>query len=111
MYLSKNIYLKIYIGLQNYKLKWKGPYGRRNKWEKYPKQEDLQKDTEQASTVGCDIVIFLVFNDFSSGQDTDGHKYSGFAVGAPCEAAYKSGYTVVKKLKTKYMHSRVLSYF
>jgi len=85
----------ILLGLQNYKLKWKGPYGRKNKFDKYPSQEDLEHDTFQASTVGCDIVIFLVFNDFSSGQDTDGHKYSGFAVGAPCEAAYKSGYTVI----------------
>ena len=46
--------------------------------------------------VDCDVVVFLVFNDFSTGQNTDGHKYSGFAVGAPCEASQKSGYTVVK---------------
>ena len=49
----------------------------------------------QASTVGCDVVVFLVFNDFSTGQNTDGHKYSGFANGAPCEASQASGYTVV----------------
>merc|ERR1712156_127873 len=34
-------------------------------------------------------------NDFSTGQNTDGYKYSGFAVGAPCEASQKSGYTVI----------------
>lgn len=83
------------LGLHNYKLKWKGPYGRTDKSQKYPSTEHLQYDTYQASLVGCDIVVFLVFNDFSTGQNTDGHKYSGFAVGAPCEAAQKSGYTVI----------------
>ena len=41
------------------------------------------------------MVIFLVFNDYSSGQESQGHKYSGFAVGGPCEAAQKSGYAVI----------------
>ena len=50
--------------------------------------------------VDCDVVVFLVFNDFSTGQNTDGHKYSGFAVGAPCEASQKSGYTVVNFLES-----------
>jgi len=83
------------LGLHNYKLKWKGPYGRTDKSSKYPSSEHLEYDTYQASLVGCDVVVFLVFNDFSTGQNTDGHKYSGFAVGAPCEAAQKSGYTVI----------------
>jgi len=83
------------LGLHNYKLKWKGPYGRTDKASKYPSTEHLQYDTYQASLVDCDVVVFLVFNDFSTGQNTDGHKYSGFAVGAPCEASQKSGYTVI----------------
>ena len=76
-------------------MKWKGPYGRSDKAEKYPSTDNLKYDVVQASTVGCDVVVFLVFNDFSTGQNTDGHKYSGFAVGAPCEASQASGYTVV----------------
>jgi len=83
------------LGLHNYKLKWKGPYGRTDRTSKYPSTENLEYDTYQASLVGCDMVVFLVFNDFSTGQNTEGHKYSGFAVGAPCEAAQKSGYTVI----------------
>ena len=52
-------------------------------------------------------MVFLVFNDFSTGQNTDGHKYSGFANGAPCEASQASGYTVVsykdllRKIRTR----------
>jgi len=83
------------LGLHNYKLKWKGPYGRSDKAEKYPSSDNLKYDVLQASTVGCDVVVFLVFNDFSTGQNTDGHKYSGFANGAPCEASQASGYTVI----------------
>merc|ERR1711935_948520 len=62
---------------------------------KYQSSDNLKYDVLQASTVGCDVVVFLVFNDFSTGQNTDGHKYSGFATGAPCEASQASGYTVI----------------
>ena len=65
------------VGLQNYKLKWKGPYARTDKANRYP--DKLKEDTLRVSKIGCDVVVFLVFNDFSSGQDVAGHKYSGFA--------------------------------
>ena len=40
------------------------------------KQKRLSENYQPvlASTVGCDVVVFLVFNDFSTGQNTDGHK-------------------------------------
>ena len=44
------------------------------------------------------MVVFLVFNDYTQTSETNGHKYSGFAVGGPCEAynsGGKSGYTVI----------------
>jgi len=81
------------LGLQNYKLKWKGPYARTDKANRYP--DKLKEDTLRVSKIGCDVVVFLVFNDFSSGQDVAGHKYSGFAVGGPCEQDQAKGYTVI----------------
>ena len=46
--------------------------------------------------VGCDIVVFLVFNEFTSctGGGSDGHQFSGIAEGGACEGAYGSGYVI-----------------
>jgi hypothetical protein len=88
------LYKYLILGLHNYKLKWKGPYARSDVENRYPDQ--LEEDTIRASGSGCDIVVFLVFNDFSDGSgETSGHKYSGFAAGGPCEASRGSGYTVI----------------
>ena len=56
------------LGLQNYKLKWKGPYGRSDKTNRYPSR--LVEDTK--ATKGCDIVVFMVFNDFTQELETSG---------------------------------------
>jgi len=81
------------LGLQNYQFAWKGPYARLDKEKRYP--DRLKEDTKRVAHLGCDAVVFMVFNDFSSGQNQVGHKYSGFAVGGPCEAAQEKGYAVI----------------
>ena len=43
----------------------------------------------------CDAVVFLVFNDFTTQTSTDGHEFSGFVKGAPCENHLGSGYVVM----------------
>ena len=43
----------------------------------------------------CDAVVFLVFNNFQAENATDGHKFSGFVKGAPCESHLGSGYMVM----------------
>ena len=65
------------LGLQNYQFAWKGPYARLDKEKRYP--DRLKEDTKRVAHLGCDAVVFMVFNDFSSGQNQVGHKYSGFA--------------------------------
>lgn len=56
----------------------------------------MKKDTKRASELGvCDAVVFLVFNDFQAQNATDGHKFSGFVKGAPCESHLGSGYLVM----------------
>ena len=51
---------------------------------------------DRASGLGvCDAVVFLVFNDFVEQNATDGHKFSGFVKGAPCESHLGSGYLVM----------------
>ena len=44
---------------------------------RYP--DKLEEDTLRVARIGCDIVVFMVFNDFSTGQNQAGHKYSGFS--------------------------------
>ena len=46
--------------------------------------------------VGCDIVVFLVFNEFKSCAEggSDGHQFSGIAEGGACEGTYGSGYVI-----------------
>ena len=46
--------------------------------------------------VGCDIVVFLVFNEFNSctGGGSDGHQFSGIAEGGVCEGTSGSGYVI-----------------
>ena len=56
------------LGLQNYKLKWKGPYARSDKTQRYP--GNMEYDTKR--TRGCDVVVFMVFNDFIQEQETSG---------------------------------------
>lgn len=45
--------------------------------------------------------VFLIFNDFSNVDATDGHDISGYAEGAPCEAHLGSGFTAVVDQGTK----------
>jgi hypothetical protein len=54
-------------------------------------------------------VIFLVFNNYTSAQTTNGHKYSGFVEGGPCENNFGRGYAVIvdqgiKELKIGFQH-------
>ena len=49
----------------------------------------------QANLGNCDAVVFLVFNNFVAQNATDGHQFSGFVKGAPCEAHRGSGYIVM----------------
>ena len=81
-----------FLGLHNYQLAWKGPWARSDKVKRYPDQ--LEFDTYRTLSHQCDVVIFLVFNDFTHGE-SNGHKYSGFSKGGPCEQAEKKGYAVV----------------
>lgn len=91
--MAMRVLLYTLIGMQNYKLKWKGPYARLDKAERYPGK--MQEDSKRVAHLGCDVPVFLVFNDFTQVSETNGHKYSGFAVGGPCEAGFGSGYTVI----------------
>ena len=45
--------------------------------------------------LGCDAVLFLVFNNYTAAQSTNGHKYSGFVEGGPCENTLGRGYAVI----------------
>ena len=43
----------------------------------------------------CDATVFIVFNDFAAQSTTDGHQFSGFVKGAPCETEHGTGYIVM----------------
>ena len=45
--------------------------------------------------MGCDAVMFMVFNNYTAAQTTNGHKYSGFVQGGPCENKFGKGYAVI----------------
>ena len=40
-------------------------------------------------------MVFLVFNNFTGVSGSDGHKYSGFVEGAPCDDVKGKGYAVI----------------
>ena len=39
--------------------------------------------------------MFMVFNNYTAAQTTNGHKYSGFVQGGPCENKFGKGYAVI----------------
>ncbi|CAB4062547.1 unnamed protein product [Lepeophtheirus salmonis] len=82
------------LGLENIRLTWKGPFDRHDKNLRYP--EDPEHDSKSVSS-SCDVAIFLVFNDYSTGLDatTNGHLYSGFTKGGACELGEGKGYAVI----------------
>jgi len=57
----------------------------------------LGKDVLSVSDYGCDAVVFLVFNKFSTDckTKTSGHEYGGVSYGGMCEQKQGLGYTVV----------------
>ena len=67
----------------------------------------------QANLGNCDAVVFLVFNNFVAQNATDGHQFSGFVKGAPCEAHRGSGYIVMVDQgfwKTEWTGAQILSH-
>ena len=70
-----------------------GPWQRTDHADRFPNQAAL--DTYEARSWGCDIVAFLVFNDFSNVDATDGFDTSGVAVGGACEQEEGRGFIIV----------------
>ena len=81
------------LGLHNYKLKWKGPYERSDAHLRYP--DNIIEDTKRLGASGCDVVVYLIFNDYSTSTQSTGHKYVSFSEGGPCEAQYGTGYAAI----------------
>ncbi len=77
----------------SFRLRWAGPWERSDVTERYPSR--AIQDAKAASKYGCDIPIFLVFNDYSNSEGTDGHKFSGLTQGGACESSIGSGYLIV----------------
>ena len=80
-----------------------GPWQRSDYQDRFP--QNAARDTYEARNWGCDIVTFLVFNDFTSVAATDGFATSGVAVGGACEQEEGRGFIVVAdqgKLRTEF---------
>merc|ERR1711945_83490 len=54
-------------------------------------------DVQTVVNSGCDAVVFLVFNKFSSDCKTQtyGHEFGGLSSGGMCEQRFGKGYTVI----------------
>jgi len=103
----------VLLGRDNYSLRWRGPFKRSDADKRYP--GNMEKDTKraQANLGNCDAVVFLVFNNFVAQNATDGHQFSGFVKGAPCEAHRGSGYIVMVDQgfwKTEWTGAQILSH-
>merc|ERR1712080_31804 len=72
------------IGLSNMLLTWKGPYQRHDYTERYP--TDPEKDTLSTSfyDMGCDVVIFLVFNEYQNCEKSTSGPSTEVSLRAPC---------------------------
>ena len=74
-------------------LRWQGPWQRSDFAHRYP--DNATEDTKAVKDLDCDVTIFLVYNNFTKKEVSDGHKNSGFAYGEACDAKYGEGYAVV----------------
>ena len=83
------------IGENNLRFAWKGPYERHDPDAKSP--SNPTQDVLSVAGYGCDAVVFLVFNQFSSDckTQTTGHEFGGVSYGGMCEQEQGLGYTVV----------------
>lgn len=61
--------------------------------DRYP--TNLEQDAAAANKHGCDAVVFMVFNNFTAEEATDGHEFSGHSRGGLCESEYGRGYAAV----------------
>jgi len=84
------------LGENNMKLVWKGPYERHDSTTSAaPSNPSI--DVQSVVNSGCDAVVFLVFNKFSSDCKTQtfGHEFGGLSSGGMCEQRFGKGYTVI----------------
>jgi hypothetical protein len=77
----------------DFQLTWRGPWQRSDHASRYP--DRAREDTKAAAKQGCDVVIFLVFNNYTGVGATEGHDIAGYAEGAACEASVGSGFAAV----------------
>jgi len=84
------------LGENNMRLTWKGPYERHDAASALSPSNPTQ-DVLSVADYGCDAVVFLVFNQFSSDCETRtyGHDFGGLSSGGMCEQRQGKGYTVV----------------
>ena len=59
------------------------------------REREIPHFGSRTTSFGCDVVVFLVFNNYTAAQTTNGHKYSGFVEGGPCENTVGRGYAVI----------------
>ena len=74
-------------------LTWKGPWQRSDYDKRYP--DNAREDTKAAAVLGCDATVFMIFNNYTGVDATDGHEIGGYAEGGCCEAADGRGFTAV----------------
>ena len=61
---------------------------------RYP--ERMEEDVRESVSYGCDVDVFMVFNNYTAeAEATEGHEFSGFAVGGPCEGEQGRGYVAI----------------
>jgi len=91
------------LGQDNFQLAWLGdgsssqgllPFSRHSPTESLT-DKYLEYDVKGNAHRGCDANIFLLFNDYSSQQVSEGFKFSGLTKGAACDAQKGEGYAVV----------------
>jgi len=83
------------VGENNLRFAWKGPYERHDPNE--PSPTNPTQDVLSVASYGCDAVVFLKFNEFSSDckTQTNGHQYAGESFGGMCEQADGRGYAII----------------
>jgi len=84
------------LGEQNMKLTWKGPFERHDS-RTSAAPSNPSHDVQSVVGYGCDAVVFLVFNKFSSDCETQtyGHEFGGYSLGGMCEQAQGRGFSVI----------------
>merc|ERR1712106_1242645 len=85
------------LGLNNFRISWKGPYGRHDFTNSTP--TNPQRDVYQIanSNTKCDAIVFLVFNQFADDCETEtyGHDFGGRSYGGMCDQSKGEGFAVV----------------